>query len=65
MSSRLPFTFQAIGGVGKLALAELPVGPVVVDRLERRVADLGTDPGVTRPSGSSAGAPGCAGCRYG
>ncbi|MBA3499958.1 MAG: hypothetical protein H0T65_06285, partial [Deltaproteobacteria bacterium] len=46
-SSRLPFTFQASGGVGKLALAELPVGPVIIDRLELEVTDLGTDPGIT------------------
>ncbi len=42
---RLPFTFNALGATGRLALADLVVGPVVVDRLELEVADLGTDPG--------------------
>ncbi|MCW5805189.1 MAG: hypothetical protein KIT31_22650, partial [Deltaproteobacteria bacterium] len=42
---RLPFTFQAIGALGRLALSELPVGPLVVDRLELEVSELGTDPG--------------------
>ena len=45
-AGRLPFTFQASGGIGKLALVELPVGPVIIDRLELEVSDLGTDPGV-------------------
>ena len=44
--ARLPFTFQASGGIGRLALSELPVGLVIVDRLELEVTDLGTDPGV-------------------
>jgi hypothetical protein len=46
-ATRLPFTFSANGGVGKLVLADLAVGPVVVERLELEVTDLGTDPGVT------------------
>jgi tetratricopeptide (TPR) repeat protein len=46
-NSRLPFSFQASGGIGKLVLEAMPVGPVVVDRLELEVTDLGTDPGVT------------------
>lgn len=44
-SRRLPFTFQAQAGVGRLALADLIVGPVHVERLELEVTDLGTDPG--------------------
>ncbi len=42
---RLPFRFEALGGVGRLALDSLPVGPLIVDRLELEVTDLGTDPG--------------------
>ena len=42
---RLPFTFHAHGSVGRLALADLTVGPVHVLRLELEVTDLGTDPG--------------------
>ena len=42
---RLPFHFQAHGGVGRLVLADLSVGPLIVDRLELEVTDLGTDPG--------------------
>jgi hypothetical protein len=42
---RLPFRFEALGGIGRLALENLVVGPVVVDRLELEVSDLGTDPG--------------------
>jgi tetratricopeptide (TPR) repeat protein len=42
---RLPFTFHAQGGVGRLALADLAVGPVRIERLELEVTDLGTDPG--------------------
>ena len=46
---RLPFSFEAKGGVGRLALEgreiEFTVGPLVVDRLELEVTDLGTDPG--------------------
>jgi tetratricopeptide (TPR) repeat protein len=42
---RLPFTFHAQGGVGRLALADLSVGPVHVERLELEVTELGTDPG--------------------
>lgn len=45
---RLPFSFEAKGGVGRLALEgreiEFTVGPLVVDRLELEVTDLGTDP---------------------
>jgi tetratricopeptide (TPR) repeat protein len=33
--------------VGRLALSELPLGTVVVERLELEVAELGTDPGNT------------------
>lgn len=43
---RLPFVFQAIGGVGRLVLTDLAVFPLVVDRLELEVSELGTDPGV-------------------
>lgn len=42
---RLPFRFEALGGVGRLALESMPVGPLIVDRLELEVTDLGTDPG--------------------
>ena len=42
---RLPFSFEAKGGIGRLALEGVTVGPVVVDRLELEVTDLGTDPG--------------------
>ena len=44
-SRRLPFTFSAHAGVGRLVLGEAAVGAVRVDRLELEVADLGTDPG--------------------
>ena len=44
-SKRLPFSFEAKGGVGRLALEGLAVAPLVVDRLELEVTDLGTDPG--------------------
>src|SRR5437016_1925614 len=43
-AKRLPFTFQVIGSVGRLALTDLTVGPLVIDRLELEVADFGTDP---------------------
>ena len=42
---RLPFSFEALGGLGRLALSDLTVGPLLVDRLELEVTDLGTDPG--------------------
>nr|MBA3463911.1 hypothetical protein [Deltaproteobacteria bacterium] len=42
---RLPFSFEALGGLGRLTLSDLTVGPLVVDRLELEVTDLGTDPG--------------------
>ena len=42
---RLPFTFHAQAGVGRLVLAHQNVGPVHVERLELEVTDLGTDPG--------------------
>ena len=42
---RLPFSFEALGGLGRLALSDLTVGPLIVDRLELEVTDLGTDPG--------------------
>src|SRR5262249_7930005 len=44
-SRRLPFHFQAHGGVGQLLLGELTVGLVTVDKLELEVSELGTDPG--------------------
>jgi tetratricopeptide (TPR) repeat protein len=44
---RLPFQFQAHGGVGRLALSDLALGLFTVDHLELEVTDLGTDPGVT------------------
>lgn len=44
-SGRLPFTFHAHAGVGRLLLADLAAGPVHVERLELDVTDLGTDPG--------------------
>jgi hypothetical protein len=44
---RLPFTFHAHGGIGRLVLADLTVPPLYVERLELEVADLGTDPGAT------------------
>ncbi|MGE0399781.1 MAG: hypothetical protein AB7T06_23910, partial [Kofleriaceae bacterium] len=43
--TRLPFSFEAKGGVGRLALEGVTVGPLVLDRLELEVTDLGTDPG--------------------
>ncbi|HSK02537.1 MAG TPA: hypothetical protein VK932_14895, partial [Kofleriaceae bacterium] len=42
---RLPFRFQAHGSTGRLALAGLSLGPIVVDRLELEVSDLATEPG--------------------
>ncbi|MBC7974229.1 MAG: hypothetical protein H7138_04535, partial [Myxococcales bacterium] len=45
-SRRLPFHFQAHGGVGRLVLGDLSVGLVTVDRLELEVTELGTDPGM-------------------
>ncbi|MFT3699046.1 MAG: hypothetical protein QM831_38225 [Kofleriaceae bacterium] len=42
---RLPFTFHAHGGVGRLALVDLHAGPLHVERLELDVTDLGTNPG--------------------
>jgi Tfp pilus assembly protein PilF len=42
---RLPFTFAAQAGVGRLALAPTIVGPLTIDKLELEVTDLGTDPG--------------------
>ena len=44
---RLPFAFHATNGIGHLALTELQVGPVSLQRLELEVSDLGTDPGST------------------
>jgi Tfp pilus assembly protein PilF len=44
-SRRLPFRFQAHGGVGRLTLTDLAVGLVTIDRLDLEVTDLGTDPG--------------------
>ena len=44
-SARLPFTFHAHGGVGRLALVDLHAGPLHVERLELDVTDLGTNPG--------------------
>ena len=41
----MPFTFHVHTGVGRLALADLAVGPLHVERLELDVTDLGTDPG--------------------
>ena len=48
---RLPFSFNAANGVGRLALSELEVGPVSVQRLELEVNDIGaTDPGMALPA---------------
>ncbi|MGN6103488.1 MAG: tetratricopeptide repeat protein, partial [Kofleriaceae bacterium] len=46
---RLPFSFQTSGSVGRLSLAELAVGPLLVERLELEVdlGELGTHPGTT------------------
>jgi len=44
-AGRLPFAFHALGGAGRLALTDVMAGPLVVDRLELEVAELGTDPG--------------------
>ena len=44
-SRRLPFHFHAHGGVGRLALTDLTVGPIGIDKLELEVTELGTDPG--------------------
>ncbi len=46
-SRRLPFTFQAPGGVGRLSLTSLDVGAFTIDQLELEVSDLGTAPGAT------------------
>ncbi|MEO6774463.1 MAG: tetratricopeptide repeat protein [Kofleriaceae bacterium] len=43
--ARLPFTFHAHGGVGRLALVDLDAGPLHVERLELDVTELGTNPG--------------------
>jgi Tfp pilus assembly protein PilF len=45
---RLPFTFHALGGVGRLALVDLHAGPLHIERLELDVTDLGTNPGSTQ-----------------
>jgi len=42
---RLPFSFHAQSGVGQLALEQLAIGPLTIERLELEVSDLGTDPG--------------------
>ncbi|MGE5185381.1 MAG: hypothetical protein ACM31C_25130, partial [Acidobacteriota bacterium] len=47
-ATRLPFSFSAAAGVGRLVLSELALGATVVERLELEVAELGTDPGTTR-----------------
>jgi len=48
---RLPFSFNAVNGVGRLALSELEVGPVSVQKLELEVSDVGvTDPGMAPPA---------------
>ncbi|HTR52582.1 MAG TPA: tetratricopeptide repeat protein, partial [Kofleriaceae bacterium] len=47
---RLPFTFSAHAGVGRLVLADVIVGSVIVERLELEVTDLGTDPGPVVPA---------------
>ncbi|HEY3806922.1 MAG TPA: tetratricopeptide repeat protein [Kofleriaceae bacterium] len=44
-AGRLPFAFHALGGAARLELADVPAGPLVVERLELEVAELGTDPG--------------------
>lgn len=44
---RLPFRFQAHGGIGRLALTDLSVGLVTIDKLELEITELGTDPGAT------------------
>ena len=46
---RLPFSFEALGGMGRLALEQLPVGSLIIDRLELEIAELGTDPGKAVP----------------
>ena len=46
-SRRLPFSFQAPGGVGRLSLTGLDVGALTIDQLELDVSDLGTAPGPT------------------
>ncbi len=46
---RLPFVFETSGGVGRLVLEDLTVAPLLIDRLELEVAELGTDPGGTTP----------------
>jgi Tfp pilus assembly protein PilF len=46
---RLPFSFEALAGVGRLALEKLPVGSLIIDRLELDIAELGTDPGTQVP----------------
>ncbi len=42
---RLPFSFHALGGIGRLAAENLTVGSLAIDRLELEVTDLGSDPG--------------------
>ena len=43
---RLPLTFSASAGIGRLALVDPAAGPLIVERLELEVTDLGTDPGI-------------------
>ena len=45
---RLPFTFHAHGGVGRLALVDIHAGPLHIERLELDVTDLGTNPGTVQ-----------------
>ncbi len=47
---RLPFSFNANNGVGRLALTDLLVGPVAVQRLELEVSELGTDASASPPA---------------
>ncbi|HEY1558608.1 MAG TPA: hypothetical protein VGF94_27485 [Kofleriaceae bacterium] len=49
-SRRLPFSFSAQSGVGRLVLVGAAVGAVQVERLELEVSDLGTDPGPVVPA---------------
>jgi Tfp pilus assembly protein PilF len=44
-AGRLPFRLQPHAGGGTLALADLAVGALLVERLELEVSDLGSDPG--------------------
>ena len=46
--ARLPFTFHAQDGVGRLALVDLQAGLLHIERLELEVTDLGTNPGATQ-----------------